>query len=755
MTWKISTRILLCALFSGCGFLGNWYKVNLFFNVDFLFGSAFALLALLLLGRTCGVVVAVISGTCTYLLWNHPWAIVIFTGEVIFVWWLYARRRGNLVIYDLIYWLCLGMPMVYLFYFHVMGSALQSTVLVMLKQSVNGLTNALLATLAFILLKYLNKSAGERTAYSELIFAVMLSFALLPTILLSVSAIRTYQANRMESLTARVTSVSEAAHTSVAKWIAEHHNNVQILSSLVGDPNSAPFESMQHQVEILKSATHAFKGMGVFDNRSFTVSYSPLEQDGKSTLGVDMSARAHIAIMRREKKPFITDMLMSKLGDPSPIAILLAPIIISGEYKGYSSGVVETAQILAILANLQEGNTHITLIDGQNRVIVSTLPDLQTMGPFARPYCPPTGAVTNDETLLWRPDALPNITLMQLWRSSFLFRAAPISEKCRWRVIVEASLLPLTQDISRYSLTWLSMQGLLILAAVLFSFLLSNRFISNVKKLQQLTRSLPENIGDTDHIAWPDSTVAELAELSNNFQQMTGALVKHIAAQKMTEEALRDSLAEKVSLLKEVHHRVKNNLQIVASLLGLQAGRSDNRQVVDVLQDTRNRVKSMALLHEALYRSENLARINLDSYLRTLCKQLLNASGPLAARVRLDFHVATVGLPLEPALPCGLIVNELVSNALKHGFPGERRGQIVIGLALTGEQTLVLSVHDDGVGVPSDFNPASLESLGMRLVSGLVSQLGGQLHIETPQGGGVSFSAVFPLPEDSQVGGHT
>ena len=532
-----STQALLCALFCVCGFLGNLLDVNLFFNVDFLFGSIFSMLAILALGRTCGIVTAFVAGTCTYLLWNHPWTIIIFTVEAVVVSWLYSRRKGNLVIYDLVYWICLGMPMAYFFHHHVMGVALQSALVIMLKQSVNGVTNALLATVAFITYNSFSKRKRTRTAYSELLFAVMLSFALLPTILLSVSAIRTYQENKMESLRSRVSSVAESARNSMAGWISEHHKNVQILSSLVGDPNNSPFEEMQHYVEILNAATPALKSMGVFNEKSISVSYSPLEQDGKSTLGVDMSARSHIAIMKQDKMPYITDVLMSKLGEPSPIVILLAPIIISGEYRGYGSGVVETSQISEKMSNLKERNIHITLADGQNRVIVSTLPDFQTMALFDRPYLQ-NGETTDSQTLLWKPDARPNTSLMQQWRGSFLFHATPVSESCHWRVIVEAPLLPVAEDISRYSLAWLTLQGLLTAAAIVLSYLLSNGFISSVKKLQVLTRSVPQRLGDTSHFEWPHSAVEELAELSKNFQQMTSTLLQHIADQKTNEQRI-------------------------------------------------------------------------------------------------------------------------------------------------------------------------------------------------------------------------
>lgn len=222
---------------------------------------------------------------------------------------------------------------------------------------------------------------------------------------------------------------------------------------------------------------------------------------------------------------------------------------------------------------------------------------------------------------------------------------------------------------------------------------------------------------------------------------------------KRAEEALRQSLEEKVVLLKEVHHRVKNNLQIVASLLGLQAGRSDSEQVVSVLQDTRNRVRSMALLHETLYRSGNLARINFAIYLKDLCGQLLQTYSASTNRVRVEYQVDEIGLPLEQAVPCGLIVSELVSNALKHGFPDNRTGKVLVGLRSVENQSLDLTIHDDGVGLPAAFDPALNSTLGMKLISGLVAQMRGKMEIERSKGSGASFRIVFSAPLNMRAGG--
>jgi len=538
----ISCRVLLCVLFCLCGFLGNWFKAPLYFNVDFLFGSVFSMLAILVCGRTCGIIAALVAGTCTYLLWNHPWAIIVFTGEAIFVSWLYAKHKGNLVLYDLIYWSCFGIPIAIVLYHSVMGLTILSSFVILLKQSINGLFNTLLAVLVLVLFKFVKKPAGLRVSCSELLFTVMIAFALLPTMLLSISAIRTYEKSAMDTFQSKVSSTTQIAQKNLAGWINEYHNQVQILARFVGDPNTTTsLKEMQRYVETIREANPALKGMGVFDNRSISISYSPLKQDGKSNLGRDMSFRPHIATLREGKKPYITDMLISKLGAPNPIVILLAPIVLSGEYRGYCSGVVEISNLANFLTNLKTQDIQITLVDGQNKVIVSTSPDIQTNASFTRPYLHPRQKTSVYQPCLWQPEPKPNAGLMTRWRHSFLFSSIPVSANCQWRLIVEAPLLPVAENISCYSLTWLGLQALLISAAIVLSSLLSHGFIANVRKLQLLTRSIQERLDDSPRIEWPNSAIEELDDLANNFQHMTSALVNQIAEQRSSENALRES----------------------------------------------------------------------------------------------------------------------------------------------------------------------------------------------------------------------
>lgn len=229
--------------------------------------------------------------------------------------------------------------------------------------------------------------------------------------------------------------------------------------------------------------------------------------------------------------------------------------------------------------------------------------------------------------------------------------------------------------------------------------------------------------------------------------------IQDITERKRIEEDLRNSLDEKTALLKEVHHRVKNNLQIVASLLGLQSSRVGNSEIVDVLQDTRNRVRSMSLLHEMLYKSPNLARIDFGPYIRDLCGHLLLSYGSGVSMVRVEHRVSPIGLPLEQAVPCGLIVSELVSNALKHGYPDGRPGRVTVELFHNDDGALVLSVRDDGVGLPLELDLSNNATLGLQLVSRLAAQLGGRLKVDRPGPGGTAIGVVFPVPSGTLMEG--
>ena len=199
------------------------------------------------------------------------------TGEALFVAWMYTKRQGNIVIYDAIYWLIIGMPLIYLFYHQVMAMPFQSTLLIMFKQSINGILNSLMALTLYIVIKQWAVAQEERIPYSQLIFATIATLVLIPAMALLIIGMRIYLAKEKEALTAKLAYTAEEAQNYLAGWIKEHHLTVQTMSALVGDPNTSKPADMQHLVETLKAASSAFSKMGIMNENARTVAYAPPE----------------------------------------------------------------------------------------------------------------------------------------------------------------------------------------------------------------------------------------------------------------------------------------------------------------------------------------------------------------------------------------------------------------------------------------------------------------------------------------------
>jgi PAS domain S-box-containing protein len=207
------------------------------------------------------------------------------------------------------------------------------------------------------------------------------------------------------------------------------------------------------------------------------------------------------------------------------------------------------------------------------------------------------------------------------------------------------------------------------------------------------------------------------------------------------ENSLRTSLREKEVLLKEVHHRVKNNMQVISSLLSLQANSIRDPTDLVSLQECERRVRAMALVHEKLYQSKDLSGVSARDYLGSLVNDLV-ATYSLAAEIRIQLEIEEIPLDLDMAIPCGLIVNELVTNALKYAFKGRNRGVLTVEMARVPEHRYTLTVQDDGIGFPPDLDLSKAETLGLKLIWVLSHQLDGDVRVESDQG--TRFVITFP-----------
>ncbi len=227
----------------------------------------------------------------------------------------------------------------------------------------------------------------------------------------------------------------------------------------------------------------------------------------------------------------------------------------------------------------------------------------------------------------------------------------------------------------------------------------------------------------------------------------SGAVIEYqslgvdITIQRSSVRRIRESLVEKEVLLKEIHHRVKNNMQIISSLLSLQMMYVKDPRDRELFLESQNRVKSMALVHEKLYGSGNLAEIYFDEYIEMLVKDIYNSFHKNAGTIALDIRTEKVILGIDQAIPCALIINELISNAMKYAFRDGRTGTVRIEFRRREKDGFRLSVSDNGVGLPADVDPWNTQTLGLQLVASLVKQLNGTLRLD--RDGGASFVVDF------------
>ena len=218
-------------------------------------------------------------------------------------------------------------------------------------------------------------------------------------------------------------------------------------------------------------------------------------------------------------------------------------------------------------------------------------------------------------------------------------------------------------------------------------------------------------------------------------------ITENITDRKQAQEQLKTSLSEKEILLKELHHRVKNNMQVISSMLKLQARYIEDEKSLELFLESHNRVKTMALIHEKLYQSENFKELDFDQYIKMLISHLLSSFSTIGCEISTVIESNHVKLDMTKAIPCGLIINELISNSLKHAFPGRKKGKITLKTSKV-DDNYILQYSDDGRGFPEDIDFRDTDSLGMQLVIALIKQLHGEITMNRHKG--TEFRLVFP-----------
>ena len=488
MIWKkIGAGILLGLL----GFAANWFRIDLFFNIQLLFGSIFAMFSILCFGANAGIVAGFTASLCTWVLWKHPWAVAIMTLEAVFVSLLYRKKISNLPVCDLLYWLAAGFPLVFLFYSNILGLQADETTLVFLKQSINGICNAIIANVLYIVFGRCASKKQAAIPLRQLLFLTISFAALFPPAFFMILNFQETKSKEIERLANEVGRLSDISKDTVEGWVHDSMKNVRTLAHLIGDPDATPVGRMRQLVDIVKAASPQFVRMGVMNRDGISVAYSPQkDKAGNSTVGLDFSDRPYMPIIKNNPNLYIGDVVVSRTL-PAEYDLPLIARFPGPEFNGFCGGVVNIAQLRDLFDSLiGDRQMDLILVDRNGRVIIATSKDIGIMAPYDHPPGTPEN-IEGTNARLRTPFFTPGATLLHRWHGSVVSAERPLGPQLGWKIVAEASLHPLVKTLARRSARTLWAMWGLVIFIVPLAYFISKKFSQSTARLQDIMAEVP------------------------------------------------------------------------------------------------------------------------------------------------------------------------------------------------------------------------------------------------------------------------
>ncbi|WP_293639039.1 diguanylate cyclase [Polaromonas sp.] len=629
-TTRHPDNLLLFVFLVAAGLAGNYFSFPIFLNIDFLFGSIFAMLALQYFGLGWGTLAAALIASYTYVLWNHPYAIIILSAEALCVGVLMTRRRLGMVLADTLFWLLIGMPLVFVFYRLVMQVPLSSATLIMTKQAVNGIANALLARLIFTGLVLGFRSS--QTSFREIIYNLLTAFVLFPGLIMLAIGSRADFAETDHRIRASLLQDSARLDHYVNTWVINRKSAVLKLAEMAAGQTP---QQMQDHLEQAQKSDANFLRVGLMDREATSTAYFPLLDDlGHSTIGNNFADRPFIPDLKRTLQPMVSEVIMDRVGIAKPMVAARAPVIIDGKYGGYVTGILSLGQIREQLDSSTMGHSVLyTLLDKNDHVIMSNRSDQAVMKPFARRE----GKLSQLDADIsqWLPSLSANTSISDRWQDSLYIVQSGVGDLAEWTLILEQPVAPFQKMLySNYS-GKLTLLFVILLAALPLAEFLSRQIMGTLDVLGSLTRNLPARLAASDKaIVWPETAIKETNDLIGNFREMSNLLKAQFDKIQEVNETLEQRVAEQTAELK-------------ASELHLQTIIENEPECIKIV-DAHGRLLHMNPAGLAMIEADSLAQVAGRPVLDLIAPECRSAFADLHQRVlageRMQMQFEVIGL---------------------------------------------------------------------------------------------------------------
>lgn len=572
---SLGHKLLLGLLFGLAGFALNWIKLDLFFNVNFVFGSIATMVAVRRFGLLTGLTAALIASSATIFYWTHPWAVLTFTAEALVVHQLGKRRQFSMLVADIFYWFTIGLLLIWLAHHQIMGFAPMATMVIALKQGINGIFNTLLAQ-GICLLPWMVRrdEHHEKPTLRELLFVGLAALVLIPTLAYTYISINSEFKQRLSLLEEGVSKFALGApRSAVDLWFSRNKHYVEGLAAVLTNREAALSINTQLTLEKLCAGDDNISRLVVVDHKSITRAFVPRDDgSGHATVGLDLSDRPFIKEVM--VPPFETRVVffMGKIISPGPRLAVVAPIHEQGQYKGAVLSVYGLEKLQALLQPLADmRDVTATIIDPQRRVVVSSNKAMQPFNPFVLPR---NGNLKplNGDVFQWIPDPQPGIGNMKRWLRSFYYMETSIPGMPQWKMVVECPLKPLLLETNQQTTRSLCVIALILLLALLLAHTCSRYLAQVFVRLEEFSRGLADRILKGDAITWPAAAIQELEGLTTNFQNMAASLQQQSHELQALNEDLEERVEERTSQLEEAESRQRALINLIPDIVCLKDG---------------------------------------------------------------------------------------------------------------------------------------------------------------------------------------
>ncbi len=568
------------------GYLGNVFKIHLFFGVDFLFGSIASLIVVYFYGTKWGTLTALIASTHTYFLWHHPYAIIIFTLEVMFVGvMLNQKRYQNMVFLDGIYWIFLGMALVILFYKYLLDVSTTQTLLIMLKQSVNGFFNALVANLIITYLP-IHKLAGfsrkqKDSSFQQTIFNLLMAFVLFPALILTIFNGQ-HILFTIENDIEKELQVAKAPLVNNLKfWYKQHFNAIAELAKIATQTPDWSRATLQQSVSVIKKTFPSFLKIYVTDASGDIIAAEPeFNEAGESMLNLNISDKYNFREIAKTLEPKITDVHRDR-ASITPHVGMIIPIIRNNQFEGIAYGSLDLSQVTKFLKlNTQVneigevGGVGAILVDSNNYIIADSNSVVTIQEKFDLLE---TGNVYyNGDIFQWQPQT-PGMAEMKRWKQSFYGVKMKVSPDIPWYLYIKQATAPYINYLDTSYIQNLATMQIIAILGLITSVSISKRLVAPMLKLARVTTDLPQKlISGEDPTDLPGSQISEINVLTANFQLMVAALQEKFIEIKYANTSLEKRVRERTG---ELH---KKNQALRTEIL-------ERRRIESILSDREER----------------------------------------------------------------------------------------------------------------------------------------------------------------------